>query len=458
MIGFEVFFYKCAGHKSHPDFDDWFTRFLELPNLSSQDRTILQYTLDCSAVGIYPPWDYYSRYYSAPDHQYNLGELGVAFLDISDMYRRMALMGTVTAAGTESLRFKDYREELKKAIAATEDEVSDLSDIKFTKWDFAEEVKRPYTEGIKLGVPEIDDLTNGFQSSTIASICAYTGQGKSTLCLSSLYKAARSGRKCLYVSLELDPNIVWLMFQTRFLYEEKGLSVNSQDLIFHKLSGDKQAAVLASNDEFHKLVGDNITILDLSTFTKGVFMDPSKIIAVYEATSKYLGGLDIICYDHITQLNALFVERGQSLGNTIIVNLRAAGLSYTNQANVHPVTIFAVQCNRQGFTRAGRRNGQYDLMSISDLNEIERSSTYCIFLYTPPDLADAQETRVCMLKHRLGRVLPEPVTTQFLPGVLLVGSNVENISYEDEFAAISDGGGVFGGGGSDLMGDLVGSL
>lgn len=38
MLGFEIYFYTCAGKKSHPDFDDWFSRFLQIPNLSKNDK------------------------------------------------------------------------------------------------------------------------------------------------------------------------------------------------------------------------------------------------------------------------------------------------------------------------------------------------------------------------------------------------------------------------------------
>lgn len=70
MLGFEIYFYTCAGKKSHPDFDDWFSRFLQIPNLSKNDRQVLEYTLSCSAAGCYPSWAWYGKYYPTPDHAY----------------------------------------------------------------------------------------------------------------------------------------------------------------------------------------------------------------------------------------------------------------------------------------------------------------------------------------------------------------------------------------------------
>ena len=73
-----------------------------------------------------------------------------------------------------------------------------------------------------------------------------------------------------------------------------------------------------------------------------------------------------------------------------------------------------------------------------------------IFLYTPDDRKLAQETLVTMAKHRLGSVLPEPTPVAFLPSVCIVGSNVEQISYDGDLGAL---GGDFGDFSSGDFGD-----
>ena len=88
-----------------------------------------------------------------------------------------------------------------------------------------------------------------------------------------------------------------------------------------------------------------------------------------------------------------------------------------------------VQTNRQGLQRAQRRNGKYDLQAISDLNEVERSSFYCIFMYTSDDMKLLQETKIMLLKHRLGALVTEPVSISFNPAVFVVGETVETVSF-----------------------------
>lgn len=435
MLGFEIYFYTCAGKKSHPDFDDWFSRFLQIPNLSKNDRQVLEYTLACSAAGCYPSWAWYGKYYPTPDHAYNLGELSVAYADIVDGYSRLKLATDVTGSLSSTSTTKELAEELKRALQSVS-VASDASVADFSSWSYGEELNTPYGDGLSLGVPEVDSLTNGFQPGTVASICAFTGGGKTQLCLSMLFKNAKAGRKIVYVSLELEPKMVWLMLETRYMYEVKGIQLDSQDLLFHKLSGDKLKAVLAAEDDFKRDFVPNVLVVDTSLFTKSVFTNVDSLITLYGVLDKHLGGFDCIIYDHVNQFDLLFQDHGKGLGNSIIVNLRAACLAFTNSAGSKCTTVFAVQVNRAGFTRAGRRGGAYDLTAISDLNEIERTSAYCVFMYTGLDVAETQETKICMIKHRLGRILPEPVTAQFLPKVVLVGDNVELISYEGEFAQL----------------------
>ena len=86
----------------------------------------------------------------------------------------------------------------------------------------------------------------------------------------------------------------------------------------------------------------------------------------------------------------------------------------------------------QGESRARKRGGVYDIQAISDLNEVERTSTYIIFMYTSDDMKVMQETKVTLAKHRLGTVIPEPIVTTFNPSIITVGASVETVSMTDE--------------------------
>lgn len=447
---FSVFFYSCANKASHPEVNNWLTQFLKLPNLANDDKTLLQYTLDCAAVGAYPPWDYYSRYYTTtPDHKYNLAELGVAFKSIVEYYRRQRIVRQLMETASMTDDSESMLAQLREVLASdhglgVEGDITDGLGI----WTYTDEMARPLAEGIKLGIPEIDDLTNGFQGGNVATIAGHTGSGKSISVLSTLYKAASKGKKCLYISLELPVKTVWLMLEARYMYEVHGIRLNYSELLHHKLSGDKQAKVASFEEEWRSTVGKNICIVDDTKFPQNVLMDVGLIRKRWEAFDSYLGGLDLICLDHVGQLQLLYQERGVGLGNAIIVKLRQSIVSYVTSTGDQPCLLFACQTNREGWYRATKNGGLYDLRAISDLNEVERSSSYVTFIFTEPTASETQECKYCMLKHRFGAPLPTPVVASFLPGIVTVGETMENVTLTDEFAGMD--GMEFGGGSGDL--------
>lgn len=458
MVSFVDFFFVCAGHSAHPDFDSWFGGFLKIPNLSALDRSVLEYTVSCSeSGGTYPAWDYYSQYYVAPARRLNRGELAVGYTAILEGYGRLQLSGDVTEAIGTTQSKGELLARLRGIVS--EADASSVGDaVEYTPWSYKRDLDRPITEGIMLGIPEIDTVTNGFQQGQIASICGFTGSGKTQLCLSTLYRAAASGKKCLYISLELDPKTVQLMLQTRWMYSEKGHQLNSQDLMFHKLSGERKQQAIDLSDEFENTFSRNVMVVDSTWFPKDVMMDTEAIKRVYAKCERHMGGLDLIILDHVNRLQLLYTDKGRGLGNEIIVKLCDAGLTFKTLEGKLPTTIFAVQTNRAGWTQASKNGGRYSLTAISDLNEVERSSAYCVFIFTDMMSGESQEAKICMPKHRFGSVVPEPVTTTFMPQVVVVGDVVSDISYEDAFSSLgSDFGGGFGGG-SSLESDLKASL
>ncbi len=257
----------------------------------------------------------------------------------------------------------------------------------------------------------------------------------STLCDSIAFKAAKEGKKVAVLSIEIAPELVWYMLQARYLYEVQGLSVTTTDLIQKKLTREMAEKVASYDENFLSEIASNIIVLDEAWLSKEVVFNYKVMNKKLRAVEKRLGGLDLVIWDHVGQLDLLFPDQG----NSIIKQIQSSTKTYINEKGNKLVTLFAVQCNREGMRRATRRDGQYDLAAIADLNECERSSSYCIFLYTNEDMMVVQETKVQLIKHRLGSVMPEPVVTTFNPSIITVGSTVEKLTVsEDDFAAFGD--------------------
>ncbi len=453
--GFSWLFYAFSGMEYNEEINNWLEQLLKIPNIEPQDRQIIEYTLESAKEGnTYPSWSYYevSCHYTTPSYKYSLGEVGRAFTNIVEFYRRRRVIDSIYTSAAET----NTSDELLQELATIMSEMGESSEYaldlrsRLYRWDYSDEIKRPLSSGIKLGVPEIDDLTNGFQGGNIVTIGGFTGHGKSISCLSVLYKAAAKGKKCAYVSLELPMNTVWLMMEARYMYETKGIHLNSQDLLHHKISGDRLEQIKKHEEQWHRDVRDNIIVVDESFFSKETFMDTARLRSMWKMFDEVLGGLDLIVLDHVGQLNLMYLERGRGLGNDIIVKLRQSILTYVNSAGEQPVMVFAAQTNRQGMMRAKRNGGHYDLTALSDLNEIERSSSYVCFIYTDEESSQSQQCKMSLAKHRFGAPLPEPVVVSFLPGVLTIGETVEAMSLTDDFGDMD--GVDFGGGG--LSADL----
>lgn len=433
----EQFFFSIAGFAANSaEIRGFLDRLVSSPVIPKKDKVHLKYTQEVGLKGAYPSSDYYARYYQDYGvRTTSMQELSVLVDQIIDFYERADLQRKVTEAINNSHSTSELRRSLAE-VAVVEADVSDMDVTQFAGQSYGDQMETPSTAGIKTGVSYWDDLTNGFQRRSVATIAAFTGHGKSITWISIIYRNAREGKKCVYASLELAPSLVSLMLQCRWLYEAKGVKTSTQDMMARtlpKMYQDKLAKGSEWDLEFKRDVLSNVLITDSSILTKRTATDSNAICALYSAFAKALGGLDLVVYDHVNQLENLFPE----MGNQIIKVLTDAGVRWTDAATgLGTVTGFAAQCNRKGWEYAQRHGGDYAVTAISDLNEIERASSYVCFVFSDPDMIMNQEIVISMKKHRFGKV---PITldrTIFLPANIMVGENVAaaEVSGTDAFA------------------------
>lgn len=589
----DVFFFSIAGKKSNSAIDTLIEKFLSEPTIPPHERKILEHTKLVSKEGSYPSKEYYDTFYKYQGIKYNsLSEIAVYCKSAIDFYKLQDYNKKTLTLINEANTPKDFVAGITKIIES-QDSTNDDCFEDYHPITYSDVIDKPETKGCTSGIPEIDALTNGFQDYTIASICAFTGHGKSTEVVSMMFKNALQGKKAVLFSLELSPDLVWMQFQARYLYEVKGLQITAQDLIMRKLTSEMKNKVKEYDEDYRRDITNNIMILDESYLSKSIMLNPSLLKSLLKKCELKMGGLDLIAFDHVGQFELMWPD----CGNQIIRAIQVVTKTYKTEEGEGFATIFAVQTNREGLKRAARRNGLYDLLAISDLNECvhpdttlptkvdgkrcgivtirdvynsfhsgeqvkvltpsgtwanvtnafkvrketewyrleyynsgnnklftknhpvfvngvktkledlpdtfnadcinydinfnakeipsvnvksipksltatkhlvtteswsynitvdapthqyvidgglvtsncERSSTYCIFMYTSDEMKIVQETKVCMLKHRLGSVLPEPITVTFNPAVVLVGSTSERMAMSAEDFADMDG-------------------
>lgn len=427
----DVFCYSIADKKTNQAIDALIDKFLSEDSTPAQERKILEHTKEVAKEGSYPSKEYYDTFYTYQGIKYNsLSEIAVYCKKAVDFYKLQDYNRRTLSLINESNSSKEFLQGLNKILEEQSVDTEDTFDS-YHPITYHDVIDKPETKGCVSGISEIDALTNGFQDGTIASICAFTAEGKSTEIVSLMFKNALQGKKEVLFSLELAPDLVWMQFQARYLYEVKGLQVSSQDLIMRKLTSEMKQKVDSYDEDYRRDIVSNIMILDESFLSKSTMLNPQLMKSLLKKCEARMGGLDLIAFDHVGQFELMWPD----CGNQIIRAIQVVTKTYKTEQEEGIATVFAVQTNREGKKRAARRNGLYDLQAISDLNEVERSSTYCIFMFTSDEMKIVQETKVCMLKHRLGSVLPEPTTTTFNPAVALVGSTVEKMAMsEDDFA------------------------
>ena len=81
--------------------------------------------------------------------------------------------------------------------------------------------------------------------------------------------------------------------------------------------------------------------------------------------------------------------------------------------------------------RAEDRGGRYDMLALSDFNEIERSSTYVVFFYLDKRMLATNEIKYELKKNRIGATMGDIDHTTMIPKFAYVGDSIEKQSSND---------------------------
>ena len=416
---------SVAGMKAEP-LEDTLGMFLdyvlELP-LKFDARSRCEYARKCSLEGTYPTAVGYNQAdcpiaTSTATYKTNC-EIATELHAIKEELTLLSVQKSMTKGMNTSESYEDFRRLALEAISkhdtiigANTDEI-DITPKLYSKND-------SLANGIAFGIEELDSVTHGMQRGSIATIGAFTGQGKSTFAESVTYNSALRGEKCLWFSLELPPEQIWAHFESRY-DNSKGIPVDRQNFQFRSFNDELSDRVIDMQPQFLADVGNNIAVVDESMIgldnLRELFLNPEKLNVFLKGIEKKLGGLDLICIDHVGQIELLFPE----CGNRAVKTFQTSSKSFRNEKSELCAWLMACQTNRLGYDYADKHGGQYQLKALSDLNEVERSSSYCIFMYTNEEDRNSDNTRMCMIKHRFGVIIGEPFNVNFRPDLTTVG-------------------------------------
>lgn len=367
----DVFYFSICGKKPNDTIDGLIQKFIDSEYTPSTDKKILKHVQKVALNGNYPAKEYFTTFYSPTELVYkSLAEIVTYCKAASEFYHKQWLDKQVITAINETESASELTEKIQSLTdsQATDDDL-DLDSLKPKTYGSTK--NQQLVKGINTGVKELDDVTYGLQPGTVGAICAFTSHGKSTMVESILFKNALEGKKSILLSLELAPDIVWSQFEARYMNQVKGIQVNSQDLMFRKMPSDIEEKVLSAEDDFQNEIGCNIVVIDESFVSKQIMLNYKLFSQLIKRIATKLGGVDIVAFDHVGQFELMYPD----CGNQIIKNIQSFTKTFVDSRGVRPVSLMAVQANRQGEARARKRGGVYDLQAISDLNECAASHT-----------------------------------------------------------------------------------
>lgn len=426
-----IYFYSIAGLESNENINESLENLISLDCFNESDKNIAKHCLACAENGNYPSKEYFNNIYkNEPVTTYNsVAEILTHYKAMVDFYQRQFLQREITRKINETSNTTDLLNGLSKILVDAENSSADEFDFDNEMYEpkfYGDRPDKPLENGMLLGVKGIDDATYGFERGQVASICGFTAHGKSTLINSAVYLNVMNGKKVLILSLELPIDVYWEYFETRYMFDEKQLNVSLGDIKHHTLNPNLAESVKSFEGDLRDDVVNNLLIIDEITLTKKMLLDYRKFNKLLKAAEKKLGGLDMVVLDHVGQLERLWPD----CGNSMLKHLTTSAKTFLNEKGEHISMVWAVQTNREGVRRADRKDGQYDLQAIGDLNEVERSSAYCVFIYTPDGMKITQRTKISLLKNRFGSPIPVPIVTSFTPAVVAVGKEFEGVQLE----------------------------
>ena len=217
-----------------------------------------------------------------------------------------------------------------------------------------------HVSGIATGHSMLDRLTGGWQNSDLIIIAARPSMGKTARCLNFLKVAVDSGKKALFMSLEMSSH----QLVKRLLAEGTGLDL--QDINRGRLSHYSRKEIATIAESLKKLP---ITINDNGRTT---IFDIAANCRILKSQNK----LDILIVDYLQILNGGKVKVGNR--NELIGLFTGEFKNIAKECNI-PVILLS-QLNRNNETSIDKRP---ELQHLKDSGSIEQDADFVGFIYRP---------------------------------------------------------------------------
>lgn len=302
-------------------------------------------------------------------------ELAMQFADIPEEIMEFGL--------TDKVMEICNRTSAQIKVDSTYQSISDVYEDLYTK--------QVAVNGISFLCPELDKRTGGMAPGTICTVVGGSGSMKTTTVVNICYNAIKEGRNVAYLSLEEPPIQLFNKLMSR-VSVDVGKPLPSKTICENNLDEKDQEILLKDVLPYFRKLPGNFYILgeqDLGNYNLSTFESKLKEVDLRAREDSVKNnpddtdhGIDIVVVDHIQLLKYSDAVRDEfSVTNMYVSFFRQQSLSFLHQKKEITVILLS-QANRAGIDYAQKHNGNYKMQHIAEANELERSSTYIISVFT----------------------------------------------------------------------------
>ena len=338
--------------------------------------------------------------------------------------KMIQMAGTIRSTGLTP----DMVEQLRDSVTVQEDDITlQTSNV----LDLYDESKLKGNCGIKTYIPEIDQIIGSIEPGTLTTIVGYTGHGKTSLALNIAYKAAKSGKNIVYVSLEVpERDLLYDLISLHSTDLKFGISpIPHQSIRQRSLDSKQEENFRKVAEDFNKTVLPNFHILTERNFKDFSYGEVRDVLYRVDAEKR----IEAIFIDQASLFK--YYAKGKYTNpyeaiNDYVSFFRKLAICFKveNGKDRQMIIVLLAQCNRTGFLKAvnsGKKDpaneGRYDDTAVSESHELSRSASYLITMYSSEGMRLSKEARVQLLKSRFGQTHEDPIPITFNPEYYQVG-------------------------------------
>lgn len=313
---------------------------------------------------------------------------------------------------------------------------------------------KDHVGGMSLCDELLDKDSGGLRKGNIVTLFGYTGSCKTMYATNIAYLAAKQGNNVAYVTLEISADHMGYNLLSRYSNEINPKNHKIPHIYLKKQNLDEASEKYVFKElfpDFYNKIGKHIKIIDennFKTYSAKSFTQIFKEVDMQfsESTGH---GIDLIIIDHVQLLkhrnDNKIAKDGREVINALVSYFRKQSLNFLNTGR-QVCFLLISQANRSGWEEAdsgirvsklgedGKYHykkegiGTYDLTALAEANELERSSSLVLSIYTNELYLADNTVLVMILKNRNGKTYDEPILICADPEYYTIG---ETLQFED---------------------------